>query len=61
MIKLKINTPMAGYKAGDTVNIESDKKGNPLDNFWFRRLKDAQVDGCVEIVKEQKESKKGNK
>jgi hypothetical protein len=67
MIVLKINTAIAGFKPNDTIKLKTDKNNNIVDNFWYRRLKDAEIDGCVEIVlskdtnlKEQK-NKKGNK
>lgn len=57
-IKLKLNTPMAGYEAGREVTIQTDAAGVPLEKFWRRRLKDADTDKCVEVVKPVK-SKKG--
>lgn len=70
--KLKINKPMAGHRTGDIVEIEVDKNCIPLDRFWRNRLKDAEIDGCVELVSKELESesesvlnnkseKKGNK
>ncbi len=57
-IKLKLNQPMLGYAAGREVTIQTDKDGVPLEKFWRRRLKDAEIDNCVEVIKPSK-SKKG--
>ena len=56
-MKLKIiNVP--GYSG--VVDVKTDSNGTPLDRFWRKRLKDAEIDGCVEVVKPKstKESKK---
>lgn len=50
-IKLKLNQPMQGYEAGRVVPIQTDSAGVPLEKFWRRRLKDAKIDNCVEVVK----------
>jgi len=57
-VKLKLNTPLRGHKAGNIVTVKADDNGNVLDSYWRRRLKDAETDGCVEVVKESKKSKK---
>ena len=49
--KLKINN-VKGY-AG-VVSIATDENGTPLDQTWRRRLKDAEFDNCVELVKDKK-------
>lgn len=63
--RLKINTPLRGYDAGAEINIKTDKKGVPVDPYWRNRVKDAAIDGCVEIkskpATKPKESKKGDK
>ncbi len=50
-LKLKLNQPMAGYEAGRVVTVQVDRAGVPLEKFWRRRLKDAEIDNCVEKVK----------
>jgi len=55
--KLKINN-VDGY-AG-IVTIATDENGTPLDQKWRRRLKDAQFDNCVELVKDKKTRGKQN-
>lgn len=54
MIKLKLNMAMAGYEAGRTVTVQTDASGVPLEKFWRRRLKDATIDNCVEVIKPSK-------
>ena len=54
-MKLKIlNVP--GYSG--TIDIETDYHGTPVDKFWRNRLKDAAIDGCVEIVTSKRKVKK---
>lgn len=50
-IKIKLNQPMAGYESGREVTIQTDRSGVPLEQFWRRRLRDAETDNCVEVVK----------
>jgi len=50
-IKLKINN-VAGYSGA--VTVQTDENGVPLSKFWRRRIKDAEIDNCVEIVKSRK-------
>ena len=49
-MKLKINK-VPGYNG--VVNIETDFQGTPKLLFWRRRLQDAKIDNCVEIIKEK--------
>lgn len=55
-MKLKINN-VPGYSG--VVTVTTDKNGIPLDRFWRNRLKDAETDNCVEVVKASKATKKG--
>ena len=59
-IKLKLNKAMAGYEPGHTVTIQADSCGVPLEKFWRRRLKDAKIDNCVEVVKASKHKQEKN-
>ena len=54
-MKLKINN-VPGYSG--IVSVETDELGTPKSRFWRRRLKDSEVDNCVEIVKPTKTKKK---
>jgi hypothetical protein len=58
MIKLRLNTDLLKHKAGAVIKLESDNDGNPLDSFWARRIKDSEIDNCVEIITEAKKSNK---
>jgi hypothetical protein len=51
-MKLKLNQPMQGYEAGRVVSVQADSAGVPLEKFWRRRLNDAKIDNCVEMVKD---------
>lgn len=42
---------------GKKVAIEVDKKGQPIDTFWRKRLEDAKSDKSIEIVKKSKIAK----
>lgn len=45
--KLKVNN-VKGYEG--EIDIKVSKSGIPLDKFWRDRLKDAEIDNCVEWV-----------
>jgi hypothetical protein len=60
-MRLKLNQPMAGYEAGHTVTVQADSCGVPLEKFWRRRLKDAKIDNCVEVVKASKSKQEKTK
>lgn len=49
-MKLKINN-VPGYSG--TINVTICPNGVPCDKFWRNRLKDAQIDGCVEVIEEK--------
>ena len=52
-IRIKVLKDMANNLAGDIVSVPADDEGTPKDFFWQRRLKDAKIDGCCEIVKKR--------
>lgn len=56
--RLKLNTALRGHDAGAVVRIKTDKNGIPVDGYWRRRLNDAETDGCVQIVEQEKPRKK---
>ena len=43
--------PIGNRQADSTVRVKVDANGTPIDRFWRRRLKDAEHDGCCEIIK----------
>ena len=55
-MKLKLNCDLNGHKKGTIIKV-NDNNGIPLDSFWRRRLKDAEIDNCVEIVEVSKPKK----
>jgi len=60
MMRIKLNTPLAGFPVGHELEIEH-KKGVPLDSFWRKRLKDAKIDDCISIVTKTKSQNKPKK
>jgi len=56
MIEIKVLKDIPGYNAGKVVKVK-DNAGIPLDKFWRDRLRDAAIDGRVEIVKAKKPKK----
>jgi len=53
-IRLQINKPLQGLQKGATIKLVADENSLPVDNYWRRRLKDADQDGCVEILASKK-------
>lgn len=56
--KLKLNVGFCGYAAGSIIDIDINDEGVPSDGFWRRRLRDAKIDNCVELVAGEKHPKK---
>ena len=50
-MEIKINKEIPGYKIDQIVQVATDKENIPLDHFWRRRLKDAVIDNCCEVLK----------
>jgi hypothetical protein len=57
-MKIKVNN-IPGYSG--IINIKTDENGVICDKFWRRRVKDSQIDGCLEIIKQKKPKKELNK
>lgn len=55
---LKINSPLRGYGIGAEVKVRCED-GQPIDPYWRRRIKDAKIDKCVEIISKKKKDKTG--
>jgi hypothetical protein len=53
-INKSISTPIGKKVKGDTISIQCDVNGMPLDLFWRNRIKDSAIDHCVEFVEKQK-------
>ena len=45
-----------GYALDDIVDVEC-RHGIPVNREWRNRIKDAEIDGCVEAIKESKGKK----
>ena len=50
-IVLQLNTDLGGKKAGDSVTCLVDRDGVIIDQYWRRRVAEAEIDSCVTIVK----------
>lgn len=51
-VNKKIKTPYGIKMGGTIISIQCDVNDVPLDSFWRARLKDSEIDNCVELVKE---------
>ena len=45
-----LSRPNAKVSADGIYEIDADDNGVPLDHHWRRRLRDAEHDGCCEVV-----------
>lgn len=53
-MKVRINKEIGGYKPNTIIYIsENDEKAQ----YWHRRLQDAKIDNCCEIIEENKKLK----
>lgn len=43
------------HEKGSVIRVRCDSEGTPLELQWRRRLKDAERDGCCEIVQVEEE------
>lgn len=50
-IKNTSDVKLNGLVPGGVLRVKADRDGVPLDKYWRNRLRDAPIDGCVEIVK----------
>ena len=57
LTKYKLNANIGGHTAGDVISIECRIVGGaPKDRYWRRRLRDAEIDGCmIKLPKVRKE------
>jgi hypothetical protein len=51
--RILVKGGIPGYAAGSEIEVDADEEGTPLDLHWRRRLKDAEIDGCCEVVVER--------
>lgn len=38
VLRFRIESPIEGYSVGDSIEIEANEKGIPLDAVWYRRF-----------------------
>ena len=57
-VDLKINFAFATHEEGDILTLPA-YGGLPTDSYWRRRLQDAKIDNCCELVKAPKRAPKG--
>ena len=55
-IENKTGVVLHGLNPGGRIDIDVDSEGTPLDINWRRRLRDSEIDGCIEIIKEKKKT-----
>lgn len=55
-IQVQINKAFSGYVKDQVVSVEVDADGMPVHIEWRRRLDDAKIDGCCEVVKQRKKA-----
>jgi hypothetical protein len=60
-LKLKLNLALNGKKSGDVVEVPCDEHGIPLEKFWRDRLKDSEIDNCVEKIDSKPKKKSDSK
>lgn len=56
----KSKVTLNGLKPGAKITLQADENGLPTGvtgQYWRKVLKDAEVDGCVEVVKSKKGAK----
>jgi len=60
--KIKVNKPLKTFEAGQVITVDFDNYKDRI--YWKRRLEDAKIDGCCELIadgegkKEDKATKK---
>ena len=60
-VQIKVNTKLGKIEQGKVIKVEADINGIPLDAYWRKRLKDAEIDNCCSLVMPDTEPSKGKK
>lgn len=60
-IENKSKVDLHGLRPGEKKKINVDPNGVPLDYHWRRRMKDALIDGSIEVVPEEKTESSSDK
>ena len=57
--KIKVNKPLKTFKAGQVIEVDFDNYKDRI--YWKRRLEDAKIDRCCELIVEGKKEDKATK
>lgn len=57
--KIKVNKLLKDYKVGDVIEVDFDNYKDRV--YWKRRLEDAKIDRCCELIAEGKKEDKATK
>ena len=60
-IQIKALKDLGSVSAGKIIKTLADDNGTPLSSFWRKRLKDAEIDNCCEIVTDKANKKPRSK
>ncbi len=55
----KLNVPLRGFKKDTILSLDCNEQGLPWDSYWNRRVIDAKIDNCIELVEAPKKVKEG--
>jgi len=56
--QIKLNADLRGMRAGTVLPIKVDANGVPVDRYWRDRLKDSEIDNCIEFATKKKKGGK---
>ena len=48
-VKIKLNVDLGKYKKDEKVIVN-------LDSYWSRRIKESEIDNCLEVISENKKT-----
>lgn len=57
--KIKVNKPLKTFEVGQVIEVDFDNYKDRI--YWKRRLEDAKIDGCCELIAEGKKEDKATK
>lgn len=60
-VNVRLNSPLRGFRDGQVVRVVVDSNGVPIERYWRDRFKDAQTDGCLEVITTKTAKKKKEK
>lgn len=59
-MKIKLNMDISGFKKGEELELLTHN-GVPIDAYWRKRLKDSEIDNCIEIIPQKSSSSESKK